>query len=45
MKPATNSEHGDSYSSLGVPRWAMTPWFITMIWSLTASASLWSWVT
>ncbi len=38
-------ESREWYNSLGVPRWAMTPWFITMIWSLTASASLWSWVT
>ena len=45
MKPATNSDVGCSYSALGAPLWAMAPRSITTIWSLTASASDWSWVT
>jgi hypothetical protein len=45
MKPATNSLFGCSYSCCGVPACAIRPAFITMIWSLTASASLWSCVT
>ena len=45
MKPATNSLLGRSYKSCGVPACAITPWSNTMIWSLSASASLWSWVT
>ncbi|MNL66504.1 hypothetical protein D3C87_1909840 [compost metagenome] len=45
MKPATNSLCGVSYSARGEPFCAIKPWFITMIWSLTAMASAWSCVT
>ena len=45
MKPATKALVGRSYSSCGVPACAIRPWSMTTIWSLTASASAWSWVT
>jgi iron(III) transport system ATP-binding protein len=45
QKRAEATLAGASYSSRGAPICAMMPWFITMILSDTASASLWSCVT
>ncbi len=44
-KSATKRLTGASYSSRGVPLWAIAAWSITMMRSETASASCWSCVT